>query len=303
MSLKVAFNPQKLSVSTGGTKINLGVDVQPLTVTENGEYSETGKAYSPVTVAVPGIIPAGTKTITGNGTHDVSQFASANVQRPFIGDNPVLLRSVLKGKVYLKDTGFATWIPSTTSTPIVASGDEFTFDADMLNKDYMLRIQFYAHLYYNEGAEQKGMVIDAGGEYWHCCYRYPSGIAQLFDRNLNANSSGIVLASVNSTHYYSSNGSESMVNSLTYGITCTANVPPAVSQNTGTYYPTYTVKSPVISARCHDSYFKLANVPYVNQNTSFYQLRYDLWSVDYGTSPWRIAQDSKNEILINHGLS
>ena len=53
MSLEVVFNPQKLSVSTGGTKINLGVDVQPLSVTENGEYSETGKAFSPVTVAVP----------------------------------------------------------------------------------------------------------------------------------------------------------------------------------------------------------------------------------------------------------
>lgn len=53
MSLEVVFNPQKLSVSTGGVQINLGVDVQPLSVTENGEYSETGKAYSPVTVAVP----------------------------------------------------------------------------------------------------------------------------------------------------------------------------------------------------------------------------------------------------------
>ena len=53
MSLKVVFNPRKLSVSTGGTQINIGVDVQPLTVTENGEYSETGKAFSPVTVAVP----------------------------------------------------------------------------------------------------------------------------------------------------------------------------------------------------------------------------------------------------------
>lgn len=53
MSLQVEFRPQKLNVSTGGTKINLGVDVQPLTATENGEYSETGKAFSPVTVSVP----------------------------------------------------------------------------------------------------------------------------------------------------------------------------------------------------------------------------------------------------------
>lgn len=300
MSLKVVFNPQKLSVSTGGTQINLGVDVQPLTVTENGEYSETGKAFSPVTVAVPGIIPVGTKTIIGNGTYDVTQFASANVQRPFIGDNPVLLRSVLKDKVYLKDTGFATWIPSTTSSVIVASDDEFTFDADMLNKDYMLRVQFYVHLNYNEGAEQKGMFIEGSGEYWYCCYRYPSGNEQFFDRNWNANGANIALTTVNSTHYYAANGTEAMVNSLGYGITCSANAP--VVSNTTVTNPTYTVKSPNIQARCHDSYFKPANALYVNQNTSFYQLRYDLWSVDYGTSPWRITQDSKNEIIINHGL-
>lgn len=299
MSLEVVFNPQKLSVSTGGTQINLGVDVQPLTVTENGEYSETGKAFSPVTVAVPGIIPTGTKTITGNGAYDVTQFASANVQRPFIGDNPVLLRSVLKDKVYLKDTGFATWTPSTTASVIVPYNDEFTFDADMLNKDYVLRMQYYVHLNYNDGAEQKGLFLEGSSEYWYCCYRYPSGVSQLFDRNLNANGANLAL-SVSLAHYYAANGTESLVNSLAYGITCSANTPTA--SNNSASNPTYTVRGPNIQARCHDSYFKPANALFVNQNTSFYQLRYDLWSVDYGTSLWRIAQDSKNEIILNHGL-
>ena len=36
-----------------GQNIGPGSDVEPLTVTENGTYSETGKAYSPVTVEVP----------------------------------------------------------------------------------------------------------------------------------------------------------------------------------------------------------------------------------------------------------
>lgn len=277
------------------------VEVLPLSVTENGEYSEQGKAYSPVTVNVPGIVPTGTLQITGNGTHDVTQYASANVQRPFIGDNPVLLHSVLKDKVYLKDTGYATWTPSTTASVIVASDDVFTFDADMLNKDYMLRIQFYAHLYYNDGAEQRGMYIEASGEYWYCCYRFPSGNAQLFDRNWNANGANVALTNANLTHYYAANGTEASVNSLGYGITCAANAPTV--SNTTVTNPTYTVKSPNISARCHDSYFKPSNAPYVNQNTSFYQLRYDLWSVDYGTSPWRIEQDSKNELIITHGQS
>lgn len=57
------------------------VDVEPLAVTENGTYTAPkGKAYSPVSVNVPqGIQPTGTKQITENGTYDVTEFASAEV--------------------------------------------------------------------------------------------------------------------------------------------------------------------------------------------------------------------------------
>lgn len=44
------------------------VTIEQLNVSENGTYSETGKAYSPVTVAVP----IGTKSITANGTYDAT---------------------------------------------------------------------------------------------------------------------------------------------------------------------------------------------------------------------------------------
>lgn len=61
------------------------IDVDPLTVTENGVYSaSSGHAYSPVTVSVPqsGITPTGTKSIDANGVYDVTDFASANVSVP-----------------------------------------------------------------------------------------------------------------------------------------------------------------------------------------------------------------------------
>jgi hypothetical protein len=61
------------------------IDVDPLTVTENGVYSaSSGHAYSPVTVSVPqsGITPTGTSNITANGIYDVTNFASASVAVP-----------------------------------------------------------------------------------------------------------------------------------------------------------------------------------------------------------------------------
>ena len=63
-------------------------NIQPLTVTENGTYTASGDVdgYSPITVNVPssggGIVPSGTKQITENGTYDVTNYASAEVNVP-----------------------------------------------------------------------------------------------------------------------------------------------------------------------------------------------------------------------------
>lgn len=58
------------------------VKVEPLTVTENGVFSESGVAYSPVEVDVDAsALVYGTRTITSNGTYDVTydRYASVNV--------------------------------------------------------------------------------------------------------------------------------------------------------------------------------------------------------------------------------
>ena len=57
------------------------VEVEPLSVTENGTYSaSSGHAYSPVEVSVPtGVFPSGTSSITSNGIYDITNFASVDV--------------------------------------------------------------------------------------------------------------------------------------------------------------------------------------------------------------------------------
>ena len=70
------------------------VTVESLTVTANGTYSEAGKAYSPVTVAVP----LGTKSITANGTYDATDdslkgYSSVSVDVP-LPENAYLLKDI-----------------------------------------------------------------------------------------------------------------------------------------------------------------------------------------------------------------
>ena len=68
-------------------------NIQPLTVTENGTYTASGDVdgYSPIVVEVPtsggGIVPSGTKQITENGTYDVTNYASAEVNVPSSGSS------------------------------------------------------------------------------------------------------------------------------------------------------------------------------------------------------------------------
>ena len=62
--------------------------IEALEITENGTYNAPSgtDGYNPVVVNVPTpdgyIKPSGTKTITENGTHDVTEYASAEVDVP-----------------------------------------------------------------------------------------------------------------------------------------------------------------------------------------------------------------------------
>lgn len=61
------------------------VQVEPLNATDNGTYSESGKAYSPVTVAVP----IGEKSITANGVYNASDDGLAGYSKVTAGVVPI----------------------------------------------------------------------------------------------------------------------------------------------------------------------------------------------------------------------
>lgn len=82
------------TLKTGGKYCEGDIDVEYVAPTPslvskniaaNGTYaaaSDNADGYSEVVVDVPGIVPSGSKSITANGVHDVSQYASADVDVP-----------------------------------------------------------------------------------------------------------------------------------------------------------------------------------------------------------------------------
>ena len=72
----------QLTYAIGGT---VEVTIEPLTITQNGEYSESGKAYSPVTVNVSGggSVQYDTKTVTASNYPTSLQFTGMKGEPKF----------------------------------------------------------------------------------------------------------------------------------------------------------------------------------------------------------------------------
>ncbi len=217
----------------------------------------------------------------------------------WMGNNPALIRTEILDAVYLKDTDYSDWTPSTTAGTIKSPEFAFSFQADTGTKEYLIHTQFAVYLSYESGAPTRAMFLEGNGEYWHGVARYASNLANLQAETRNSN----VMALVNSSlvsYYYAVSGAESSVFSMSYGVYPAVQNP--VFSSSTSLTPTITINTPQVSARCHDSYLSPANAALVDEDASYYRVKFEVWSVDAGTSLLRNIQDARMDVF-NHGLS
>ena len=201
----------------------------------------------------------------------------------WMGKNPTLTATVVNKKVYLKDTDFSTWTPSTTAHTLESSANLTKQTVNASSYDYVTRYKFHAHFDYNEGTTGKAMITDQYASFCVLLNGYYTNLAQITgDNPASTNSSILYQSSIDGGVFYkNSSGNDTYANNASYGIYMGTMSP------TGSYYtPTgITPQKPAISIKCSGSYLSTTNCALVNPNTSYYELKIEIWRVDLHTTP------------------
>lgn len=209
----------------------------------------------------------------------------------WMGNNAVKESTLYGEKVYLKDSPFATWTPTTTATTLVASQSLGAQAMDIDAYDYIILYKFHSHFEYGAGATGKNQVTDVYNEAAHNCFGYFSNYSALANNEPNAMnyaSNSMRMA----TCYLNSSGVASMT---TGGYGIYANAIPNASQS-GTSFNVSTFQ---INARCNNTYFSTANAAAVDQAASFYEVSIEKWRVDRWTSLFGGASGLIHDMWLN----
>lgn len=247
-------------------------------ITQNGTYnasSDSADGYSSVTVNVSG----------GGGGDPWS----------WMGKNPTLVKNYGTTKVYLKNTGYATWTPATSATDIVASGslEQYT-GADFDNYDYCLLYEFHTHFEYGSGATDSAIITDEYCVFQTDIYLYPTSLAAITSKtggSATANNTSLF----GGMFYRSTTGVETYQASAAYGVYISATQTQQASLASGTITPA----TPLVKARCNNNYFSTANAAAVDQDASYFEYSVKIYRIDKDTSNVGYVRNHIRDMWLN----
>lgn len=221
----------------------------------------------------------------------------------WMGKNPTKLQSWSETSTF-RELGADSWTWATSSTTLRAIGyhtpsTSMTFNLE--DYDYYILQNVYVHYDYGEWVPKNAMIANA-----NIIREVLFGTIG----NLNAAQTGIPNASTGAypspsggQYYYYNNGSEVLTfytNSTQYGLSSGNNITADIVGGSTTS-PTWTLKTPQINIRGHNTYFSSTAYSNIDFDQSYYQLICEVWRVDRGTEQYSQSYDELVQIL-NNGL-
>lgn len=214
----------------------------------------------------------------------------------WMGKNPTKITTLLNEKEFLKDTGFATWTPSTSSKNIVSGRMQPTQALNKLTNDYVVFVKFHSHLDYNEGTSGTYMITDGYFSYAYFVYFKYNSISDM--TNDATNSYDVLNSPIIGGIFYKDSGGVDAYATNKNGIYINS-VPTFQWDIGGAIGFGFHVNSPTVYAKCSGIYFSTANCALVNKNTSYYELKMEFWKVDHQTTEYGALYKIIHDMWVN----
>ena len=178
------------------------------------------------------------------------------------------------------DTSWNSWTPVTNQTSIKATTNLTTFSAAMADYDYIIRWWYVCDVALNSGATLARQLAKQVNILDNVIYRRPSDLSNIISGNYNV--SVVQNYNVAICEYYNSSGTLVANTNTSYGIYPSASSPSFSSTTSNT--PTVTVKTPIIYARCSDTYMSTARAGEINSTNTTISLIAKLYRCTKGSS-------------------
>ena len=190
--------------------------------------------------------------------------------------------------ITLEDTSYSTWTASTTDTSIKATENITTFEADMVNYEYLVRWQYRCDFEYLSGITKKALPIIECSESWQTILKRPSNLTNLLSSTFNGNVC-ITLYTAPLLNYYNTSGTNTITYSTSYGVH--PSITAHTFSNSTTNTPTVTLKTPAIYVRCSSSYFATGRKTYIDEENTKIHLVGELYRIPIGGTQRSMYED------------
>lgn len=229
------------------------------------------------------------KTAYVNGSK-ITGTASGGGNWTWMGENPTKVQTYVEEKVYLKDSAYATWTPSTTATAATTSGALTAYTTNYSNYDYIIFYRFHTHFEYST-------ITNARIDDWYYVrvfntYGISSNLTNMTSGTINSATYENMTAKIG-MFYTNTSGVDSYTTQTSYGVYVNSISAPSVTSSSIIPYST------AISMRCNNTYFSITSADAVNQNTSYYEQTVELWRVNKGTSLGGGSNDTIRDMWLN----
>ena len=198
-----------------------------------------------------------------------AQFFDMSDDLSWMGADATLIKTLTPKTTKLKDTGYATWTPTTSAATVILPSETLTSDkftaTDIAEYNYIILWQMAMAIDYGTNTPTlKACPLYSLGQLTQTIYQRYSSWQNILDNVMNYTVASQTTLQSFLRYYGTTTGTETYTWSTSYGFYYTQTAPTISSTSAAS--PQITPKTPTMSTRCSTTYMSTANAALIDQD-------------------------------------